>query len=301
LLQLTSSNNINIDPELNMRIVAICVCYNEEKLLPFFLDYYTSFCDEIVFFDGNSTDNSINIIRSYIGKTKCNIELRINHSIGTIDYFDYGHLTDHWNWNWNTSLYYIRNYAWKNLFSKLKNDWVIVVDVDEFMYHPIGLRERLYQLKQQNITIPTIQGFDMVSDTFPRYESGKFLVDTVKSGFWSHEQTKQLIFNGLEIDDINYTPGCHYHEANGRIAVDIDTLFVDQIKKLHYRYIGYNEFIERQTQKCDNVSIYNHQRGFTGFYNARKTMSREEFDMFKQVDTYHDNVFTAISSKKPKS
>ena len=58
LLQLTSSNNINIDPELNMRIVAICVCYNEEKLLPFFLDYYTSFCDEIVFFDGNLKINT---------------------------------------------------------------------------------------------------------------------------------------------------------------------------------------------------------------------------------------------------
>ena len=42
--------------------------------MPFFLEYYTSFCNEIIFFDGNSTDNTHEIIKSYIGKTKCNIE-----------------------------------------------------------------------------------------------------------------------------------------------------------------------------------------------------------------------------------
>jgi len=40
-----------------MRITAITQCKNEEKILPFFLDYYTSFCDEIIIFDGNSADN----------------------------------------------------------------------------------------------------------------------------------------------------------------------------------------------------------------------------------------------------
>jgi hypothetical protein len=87
----------------------------------------------------------------------------------------------------------------------------------------------------------------------------------------------------------------------GNVSTDKDTPFIDQIKKLHYRYVGYDNFIERQTQKCDKVSIYNHQRGLTGLYSVRKTMTREEFEKFKDGDTYHDNVFTAISSKKPKS
>ncbi len=284
-----------------MRIVGICVCYNEERLLPFFLDYYTSFCDELVIFDGNSTDNSINIIRSYIGTTNCNIELRINHSVGTIDYFDYGHLMDYWNGNWNLSLDYIRSYAWKNLFSKADNDWILVVDVDEFLYHPLGIRNKLSRLKEQNVTLPVIQGFDMISDTYPNYDKSKFLPDIVKSGWWTVVQNKQLIFDAQNISDINYNVGCHSHRAEGLITIDTNTPFIDQIKNLHYKYLGYDNFIERERRKYHNVSVYNKNRGLSWHYEKHMNMTIEDFNHLKTQNTYHEDVLTAISSKKPKS
>ena len=284
-----------------MRIVTICVCYNEERMLPFFLDYYTGICDEIVFFDGNSTDKSVDIIRSYMGKTKCNIELRINQSIGTIDYFDYGHLTDYWHGNWNNSLYYIRNYGWQTLFSKQDNNWVMIVDVDEFLYHPQGLRNRLQILHGKNITLPCLQGFDMVSDSFPTLNPGEFLWDHIRSGFWSQEQTKQLIFDGQYITDMKYSPGCHYHDAQGFLSRDIDTPFIDQIKKLHYRYLGYEYLIERETRKYHNVSRYNVERGMSCQYKQHIEFTLNDFNKLKHCDTYYDDVFSVISLKKPKS
>ena len=71
-----------------MRITTITVCYNEEKILPFFLDYYSSFCDEIIIFDGNSTDNTVSIIQSYARTSKCNIELRISNSPNSVNGYD---------------------------------------------------------------------------------------------------------------------------------------------------------------------------------------------------------------------
>ena len=113
-----------------MRITTITVCYNEEKILPFFLDYYSSFCDEIIIFDGNSTDNTVSIIQSYARTSKCNIELRISNSPNSVNGYDEELLSKDLNFNYNLSLHYIRNNAWKNLFTKDINDWIIVVDVD---------------------------------------------------------------------------------------------------------------------------------------------------------------------------
>ena len=48
-----------------MKIRVITCCKNEEMFLPFFLRHYCSFCDEVVIYDGHSTDRSVEIINMY--------------------------------------------------------------------------------------------------------------------------------------------------------------------------------------------------------------------------------------------
>ena len=48
-----------------MLIDAYIVCWNEEKLLPFTLDYYSSFCDTIHLLDNHSSDDSLKIAATY--------------------------------------------------------------------------------------------------------------------------------------------------------------------------------------------------------------------------------------------
>ena len=48
-----------------MKIHAYIIAYNEEKLLPFTLDYYSTFCEKIFVYDNMSTDSSDNIYKKY--------------------------------------------------------------------------------------------------------------------------------------------------------------------------------------------------------------------------------------------
>ena len=83
--------------------------YNEEYLIPYFLNHY-SYADRIIYYDNQSTDNSINLLKSN------KIEIR------------------QWNTNNqqdNDSLRLLKNNCWKGT-----NGWIIVCDIDEFL---IGL------------------------------------------------------------------------------------------------------------------------------------------------------------------
>ena len=48
-----------------MKIHAHILSWNEEKILPFTLDYYSSFCEAIYIHDNMSTDSSDEIYKKY--------------------------------------------------------------------------------------------------------------------------------------------------------------------------------------------------------------------------------------------
>ena len=274
-----------------MRISVINTCYNEESIMPFFLEYYTSFCNEIIFFDGNSTDNTHEIIKSYIGKTKCNIELRINHSIGTNDGYS-ENMLEELNYDRNLSLLYIRNNAWKSLFSKDLNDWILIVDADEFLYHPIGLRKKLELFRKDGITFPTIQGFNMISDDYPEFEKGRFLCEKIKSGYWFLYSSKNLIFDSKQITDINYQPGCHDCDPKGNVNKDQER-FIDNIKLMHYKYICYEHFIKKEQSKFNHLSEINKKYWWGTHYKHNKDMMISEWERFKIDKNYFVDVTKA--------
>src|SRR5690606_1085482 len=87
------------------------MCYNEEKLIQFTIDHYkNSFKDcRIVFYDNESTDNTLEIIR------KNNCEVRTFKTNGTLN---------------DRILVDVKNSCWKE---QSNNDFVIVVDADELV------------------------------------------------------------------------------------------------------------------------------------------------------------------------
>ena len=95
------------------------------RLLPHFLHHYR-FAEKIVIYDHNSTDDSAAIIRSFTNTT-----LRMLPFSDEIheDYY----LT-------------IKNHAYQE--SRGQADFVIVVDIDEFVYHPF-LLDLLRRLQSQ--------------------------------------------------------------------------------------------------------------------------------------------------------
>lgn len=205
-------------------------CRDEELLLPFFLRHY-DYVDKItVFFDRYSQDNSKSIIDS---NTKCK---RIN--------FDFaGEYRDDF-------LMYAKNSEWKSSIGIA--DWVIVVDLDEFLYHKDSVREYLKVCKSQNISIPLTTGYDMISEEPLR--SDLTITQQVKYGVKNKRFDKKVIFDPKLISDISFRPGAHLCDPEGVVRYSP----ISKLKLLHYKYLGGIErFSNRWNTFGNNLSQVN--------------------------------------------
>jgi len=137
-----------------MNLSVYAVAFNEEKIMPFFLDYYSQFSSKITIYDNESTDNTVSIVNNY---KKCKTEVISFYSENSMN--DYIHRD-------------IKNKCWKDS----TDDYVIVVDCDEFIYHP-NLIEFLTTTKKP-LYCPT--GYQMVSEKFPEYN--KLITEQIKTG-----------------------------------------------------------------------------------------------------------------------
>lgn len=235
-----------------MKIHLITCCYNEERLLPYFLKHYGQFCDLITFYDDNSTDKSLDIIRSFP-----NTEI-IPQNTGLTDNFDDNNVLNIKNEKYKID----RNY-----------DWVIIVDIDEFLYNS-DLRGILERYKKEGITIPYTTGFDMYAKKFPTED--KQIYEIVQQGRLASNHSKKVIFSPRDVD-INYTMGCHTCNPSGNIVYSLD----NELKILHYVYLSHEYMIKKRKNIFDRLCENNKLMGF-GTHNGTRDyagMSEEEYDL----------------------
>ena len=190
------------------------VCWNEENILPFMFQYYDRFVDHYTIHDNFSDDNSENIIRSHK-----NAEIIKFKTEG----FD------------DTTHNDIKNNCWKR--SRGKADYVIVCDIDEFLYH-LDIANILQELTEQHISLPLTEGYNMYSATFPTL--GKEITKQVQQGVADSAYNKYIIFDPHRIVEINYLPGAHQARPLGIVKRSSKSLRV-----LHYKNLGLEYVLDR--------------------------------------------------------
>ena len=235
-----------------MNIHLITTCYNEEKMLPYFLKHY-SFCDLITVYDNESTDKSLKIINSYP-----NTEV-ISFSTG--DKFD------------ELTIVKIKNDTYK---LDRSYDWVIICDIDEFLYHP-NLLQKLDEYKDWGVTVPLTEGFNMFTDKFSKnkYPIHKIL----KRGKYAENYCKSVIFSPKV--DINYDIGCHTCNPQGEVYTKDER----ELKVLHWRYPSYKYFIKKRKLFADRLSENNIKNNWgTQSYITSKMTKREYNEIGKTMD-----------------
>jgi len=220
-----------------MKIHAYILAYNEEKILPYTLDHYSKICDKIFVYDNMSDDGSDLIYKKY-DKVEV-VKWDSGNEINEQNYLK------------------IKNNAYKN--SRGQNvDWVIVCDCDEFLYHP-NLLEKLKEFKKNKITVPLIEGHDMVNEEFPVYK-GKPLTSIVKVGSDVYEPfNKNIIFHPKL--NVQYGIGAHTFTSDKGVYSE-----KAELKLLHYKLLGF-EYVEKiYKSRAERLGGFNKTFGFGHHY-----------------------------------
>ena len=218
------------------------VCWNEEKILPFVFDYYKDIVDYFFIYDNYSTDHTKEIVNEHP-----------NASMFTFG--KEGEFNDADNRN-------VKNNCWKN--SRGKADYVIVCDVDEFVYSP-NFKESLKKMQKEHASYFNIEGYDMYSETFPEYRPGVLITDLVQKGVRFHYLDKKVIFDPHSIVEINYSVGAHQFRTVGVVRYGKDVL-----KLLHFKHLGADYLIQRYEVLGKRLSAYNRENDFGTHYLAKK-------------------------------
>lgn len=244
------------------------LCWNEEKILPFVLDYYSKFCEKMVIMDNESDDNSHSIIQSYP-----NAEVRTYSSNGEI----------------RDDIYLeIKNNVWKE--NRGKADWVIVCDTDEILFHP-KLMEKLDELKAKGISIIRPYGFDMFSESFPE----KNILE-IKTGVEDNRLLRKcIIFNPNMIEEINYKAGCHKCFPQGQVKFYAK----DDFKLLHYKSLSLEYLINRYEMFRKRLSGFNLENRLGKHYLTEKEQIKKKYlnnlaRSYNVFEPHRKNIFSSI-------
>jgi hypothetical protein len=242
-----------------MKIHVYTICYNEARLLPFFIRHYQQFAEKIVFYDNESTDNSKKIIES---SDKCFYK----------SYNSGNEIRD--------DIYRkLKNEMWKE--SRGVADFVIVVDLDEFVYSK-NMIGNLKRMKNLNVALIRPRAFDMITDMVD-WNSELQLTEMVKTGYRNAEMVidKPCMFNPNRTEEINYTTGAHSCGRKGSgfrygqrgIPQIFGTFYM-----LHYKYLTLDNVIKRNTVLRNRLSAKNIQKGHGAHYLKDDSKITNEFN-----------------------
>lgn len=231
-----------------MKIHVYAVCWNEEVILPYFLRHYSAFAEKIVIFDNESSDRSPSIIDA------CPQAKRVTYKTGE-QHYDRVH----------------RECKMKYVESRGQADWVILVDMDEFVYHPdlVGV---LTWYKKKGINFPKIAGFEMLTPETPTGDGQ--IWEYGKTGVPSDGYSKRTTFTpdlGIEL-----SPGSHITKIVSGAPVESP---VPELKFLHYRFFGRKFFVDRNISRRGRVSEEDRKMGWGNHYMNPDEYFNHIFDL----------------------
>ena len=242
----------NFRRQRDVEIHLYALCWNEERMLPYFFRHYDRLVSRYFIFDNGSTDRSIDML-------KLNPKVTLGSFQVEGDSFVVAALNQY-------------NECWKQ--SRGQADWVIVCNVDEHIYHP-DLKGYLSKCTSRGISLIIPKGYNMVSDVFP--ETDNLLCETVTHGMRDSYWDKPEIFDPNKIKEINFEPGRHAAKPTGEITTPRRA----KVKLLHYKYIGVQYLLRRHQELRSGLRNLDIQSRFGHQYLWSQDRNIEEYNRIK--------------------
>lgn len=236
-----------------MKIACYALAFNEEVLMPQFVDHYKKFCDKIVIYDNMSTDNTKQIALD----SGC--EVISWEAVG-------GGLNDR-------AYLDIKQNCYKE--AREDFDWVMVVDSDELYSHkegPDGLVSCLEKYKREGITVPKVRGFNMVGEDDNNTDLSK-----VKKGVFDVSYSKRCLFNPKL--DMKWTYGCH-PQFGADVLSQVPGLVESEEAEVilyHYKFINLPWVLNRHKAYAERLSEFNKSQNLAVHYNYGRNKITEEY------------------------
>ena len=228
------------------------VCWNEARIIPHFMAYYGRFVDHFTIYDNGSTDSTLSLLATYPHVTVI--------ETGREGVFD------------ERANLQIKNTAWKA--SAGKADFVMVCDMDEFLFHP-NLDVLLALMKKHGFTVLKPLGFQMVSERLPAYDGNHLLTELIPLGVEdSHNYSKTVLFDPNRLKEIHFSPGCHRSRPEGRVKV----FRSDYARLLHYKYVDREEILRKTRTYRETFSEESRAKGWGRHYLKTEKEMMEIFD-----------------------
>lgn len=271
--------------------------WNESRVIPAFLHHYRQ-AQRIIVYDNGSTDNSIQLIQD-AGR-----EVRHFDTGGTFD---------------DTTNMTMKNTIWKE--AKTEDvDYVIVQDLDEFLYfpdYPDDIASGLTRCKADGYTGGLVHGFNMIcSDKdwdFGLQQIQDYSIGvcwTIRKGYHDPIYSKPIVFDPKAFEETNYSVGSHAWAPKGNLVHPKIT-----IRLLHYKYIGVQYSLRNHIAKRDRMSQRNIQGKLGHQYfksdqelqeyveklHGTPTMEAASRPRIKMVIGLHDNMEFLEEARKDKS
>lgn len=195
---------------------------NEEMMMQYFLRHYSTFADRIFVIDDNSTDKTRELV---VACPKATL-LPFNFKNG-LQEFDMSSAY--------TLMYQEHSRGWA--------DWVICVDVDEFVYRP-DILAVLNECKLRGMQVLGSTGYIMVSEQPPN--NGGQIYDELKLGIRARGYDKPVAFDPAVT--VCYGPGRH------TLLAPVDTVRgTAGLKLLHYCYLSPEYIVNRITRNFSRM------------------------------------------------
>ena len=252
------NNKIKQNKEMVVHLYANC--WNERKILPFVVDYWSKWVTKAFVYDNGSTDGSVEFLQQFDW-----IEVRELVSEG----FD------------DITIAEMKNTAWVDNIDGV--DYIVCCDIDECIWHP-SMEKVLERFKRDRVGYARPQWLEMTSLEFPEYKEGKLL----------HEQCplctkindpifqKACVFDPHIVENMNYGVGSHYchptfHHPERGCCIDDMSLYLLHCKQLNVDYI-----LNRYDALKQRLSERNKKYNWGCHYMSDKTIIESNFYAFHQ-------------------
>ena len=218
-------------------------------MLPYFFRHYDSLVDRYFIDDNGSTDRSRDVLAA-------------NRKVVLGEF----HITGG-SFVQAAAAHY--NQCWKQ--SRGLADWVIVVNVDEHVYHA-DLRAYLGACTANGVSIIRPQGYNMVADGWP--SSRKPLWKTVQHGMRDPIWDKPQVFDPNRIAEINFQVGRHSASPTGEVLFPR----TERARMLHYKYLGADYLLRRHAELGSRFPAADFERGWGYQYRWDAQRNVEELE-----------------------